>query len=160
MSSRTFAGLQSTPADPVRLLLGRVAQLWAARDARTALDAVPGRAAITNPEVHRIAMALDAARRWDADLASAWHDRMRMRLARYQRLARWLARDRALGTGWTAREAAILLWTATSIATCDQLVVDMKLSVAADTPDARVDAAVDPAGADASVDSGPPRRRR
>ena len=78
-------------------------------------------------------MALDAARRWDSDFDAAWQDRMRKRLARYQRLARWLAKEKVLGAGWTAREAAIFLWTATSLATYDQLVFEMRLSVSAYT---------------------------
>jgi len=111
----------------------RVERLWKAQDALTALDAVPALAAATNREVHRIGMALDAARRWDSDFDAAWQDRMRRRLARYQRLARWLAKEKALGEGWNPREAAIFLWTATSLATYDQLVIEMRLSVAAYT---------------------------
>jgi AcrR family transcriptional regulator len=111
----------------------RVDRLWQAPDALTALDAVPELAAATNPEVHRIGMALDAARRWDPDFDAAWQDRMRRRLARYQRLARWLAKEKTLGEGWKTRDAAIFLWTATSLATYDQLVVEMHLSLSAYT---------------------------
>jgi hypothetical protein len=74
-------------------------------------------------------MVLDAARRWDSDFDAAWQDRMTKRLARYQRLARWLAKERVLGEGWTVRDAAAFLWMATSLATYDQLVVGMRMSV-------------------------------
>src|SRR5262245_23954575 len=111
----------------------RVERLWAAPDALTALDGVAELAAVTNSEVHRIGTALDAARRWDSDFDAAWQDRMRRRLARYQRLVRWLAKEKALGAGWTTREAAMFLWMATSLATYDQLVIEMRLSLPAYT---------------------------
>jgi hypothetical protein len=111
----------------------RVERLWTAPDALTALDGVAELAAVTNAEVHRIGVALDSARRWDADFDAAWQDRMRRRLARYRRLAQWLAKEKALGARWTTREAAIFLWTATSLATFDQLVVGMRMSVPAYT---------------------------
>jgi AcrR family transcriptional regulator len=106
----------------------RVERLWQAESSLRALDEVADLAAHTNAEVHRIGMALDAARRWDPDFDAAWQDRMRRRHARYRRLARWLLDEGALGKGWTAREAAWFIWMVTSLAVFDLLVTDMRLS--------------------------------
>lgn len=101
-----------------------VERLWAEPDALAALDAVADLAARTNPEVHRIGIALDAARRWDDAFEPAWQDRMSLRLRRYRRLAKWLQQDGSLGPGWTIADATSLMWSLTSIETYDQLVVE------------------------------------
>lgn len=106
-----------------------VDQLWALPDALTALEAVADLAAQTNAEVHRIALALDAARRWDRAFEEAWQDRTRHRLDRYRRLARWLKRDGSLGAGWSVEDATSLLWSLTSVQTYEQLVVERGLSI-------------------------------
>ena len=106
-----------------------VDKLWTLPDALSALELVADLAARTNPEVHRVALALDAARRWDPAFESAWQDRTTHRLDRYQRLARWLKRDGALGAGWTIEQATSLLWSLTSVQTYDQLVVERGLSI-------------------------------
>ena len=107
----------------------RVEALWALPDATTALAAVADLAAATNPEVHRIAMVLDAARRWDPAFEQAWQDRTGHRLDRYRRLARWLHDDGVLGPGWTVEQATTLIWSLTSVQVYDQLVAERGLSV-------------------------------
>lgn len=106
-----------------------VDKLWTLPDALTALEEVAGLAAATNPEVHRIALALDAARRWDTAFEHAWQDRTTHRLHRYRRIAEWLERDGSLGAGWSIEHATSLLWSLTSVQTYDQLVVDRGLSL-------------------------------
>ncbi len=107
----------------------QVDRLWRLPDALTALEAAADLAATTNPEVHRIALALDAARRWDPAFEPAWQDRTTHRLGRYRRLARWLERDGLLGTGWRIDHATDFIWSLTSVQTYDQLVVERGLSV-------------------------------
>jgi AcrR family transcriptional regulator len=114
--------------DSSRDVYERVETIWSAADALNALQVAVQVAAHTNAEVCRIGLALDAARRWDSDFDAAWRNRMGRRLARYRRLARWLHRDGILGAGWTIREAAVFLWTSTSIATFDLIVHDMGLT--------------------------------
>jgi AcrR family transcriptional regulator len=106
-----------------------VDRLWTLPDALSALDGVADLAARTNPEVHRIGLALDAARRWDAAFQPAWQDRTTHRLGRYRRLARWLRRDGALGAGWGIEQATSFLWSLTSVGTYDGLVVERGLSI-------------------------------
>jgi AcrR family transcriptional regulator len=113
--------------DADRDVAERVERLWEEPSALAALESVGQLAAWTNPEVHRIAMALDAARRWDSAFEAAWQDRMSRRLARYRRLTGWLKRDKALGSGWTASDAASLIWSLTSIQTYEQLVVERRM---------------------------------
>ncbi len=107
----------------------QVDRLWILPDALTALEAAADLAAATNPEVHRIALALDAARRWDTAFDPAWQDRTTHRLDRYRRLARWLKRDRLLGAGWRIDHATDFIWSLTSVQTYDQLVVERGLSI-------------------------------
>lgn len=107
----------------------QVDRLWRLPDALTALEAAADLAAATNPEVHRIALAFDAARRWDTAFESAWQDRTTHRLDRYRRLARWLKRDGLLGAGWRIDPATDFIWSLTSVQTYDQLVVERGLSV-------------------------------
>lgn len=106
-----------------------VDNLWTLPDALTALEAVSDLAAATNPEVHRIALALDAARRWDPAFEEAWQDRTMHRLDRYRRLARWLKQDGSLAAGWSIEHAMSFLWSLTSVETYDQLVVERGLSI-------------------------------
>ena len=106
-----------------------VDRLWTMPEALTALEAAADLAAATNPEIHRIALALDAARRWDTAFEPAWQDRTTHRLQRYRRLARWLQRDGRLGAGWSIRHATDFIWTLTSVQTYDQLVVERGLSI-------------------------------
>jgi AcrR family transcriptional regulator len=107
----------------------RVDRLWRLPNALAALDAAADLAAATNPEVHRIALALDAARRWDTAFQPAWQDRTKHRLDRYRRLVRWLERDRSLGAGWHVELATDFIWSLTSVQTYDQLVVERGLSI-------------------------------
>jgi AcrR family transcriptional regulator len=107
----------------------QIDRLWRLPDALTALEAVADLAAATNPEVHRIALALDAARRWDTAFEPAWQDRTTHRLERYRRLARWLKRDGFLGAGWRIEHATDFIWSLTSVQTYDQLVVERGLSI-------------------------------
>ena len=111
----------------------RVDRLWALPDALTALSEVAALAAATNPEVHRIALALDAARRRDTTFEQAWQDRTTQRLRRYRRLAEWLEREGSLGAGWSIELATSFLWSLTSVHTYDELVVERGLSIAAYT---------------------------
>ena len=104
-----------------------VERLWDLPSALAALDAVADLAAATNPEVHAIALALDAARRWDPAFESAWRDRTAHRLERYRRLARWLERDGSLGAGWSVEPATSFVWSLTSVQAYDQLVVERGL---------------------------------
>ena len=106
-----------------------VDRLWTLADSLRALEAVADLAAATNPEVHRIALALDAARRWDAAFEPAWQDRTNHRLERYRRLAEWLKRDGFLGKGWRIGDATDFIWSLTSVETYDQLVVQRRLSI-------------------------------
>lgn len=105
-----------------------VDELWALPDALTALEAVADLATQTNPEVYRIALVLDAARRWDPAFEEAWQDRTRHRLDRYRRLARWLKGDGSLGAGWSVEHATSFLWSLTSVQSYHQLVVERGLS--------------------------------
>jgi len=114
--------------DNSRDVFDRVETIWKSADALSALAVAARVAAHTNAEVCRIGLALDAARRWDPDFEAAWQDRMQMRLARYSRLAKWLQREKSLGPGWSVRQAASFLWTATSISTYELLVHDMGFS--------------------------------
>lgn len=106
-----------------------VDNLWTLPDALTALEAAADLAAATNPEVHRIALALDAARRWDAAFEEAWKDRTSHRVTRYRRLARWLDKDAILGAGWRIEHATDFIWSLTSVQTYDQLVIERGLSI-------------------------------
>ena len=106
-----------------------VQRLWDQPDALSALDAVAELAARTNPEVHRIAMVFDAARRWDEQFEQAWQDRMEIRLRRYRRLVRWLREEKRLVPGLTIAEATSFVWTITSVSTFDQLVIERGLSL-------------------------------
>ena len=106
-----------------------VDRLWTLPDALTALEAAADLAAATNPEVHRIALALDAARRWDTAFEPAWQDRTTHRLERYRRLVRWLKRDGFLGAGWRLEHATDFIWSLSSVQTYDQLVVERGLSI-------------------------------
>lgn len=115
--------------DAARDVNEQVDRLWRLPDGLTALDAVADLAAATNPEVHRIALALDAARRWDPAFESAWQDRTTHRLERYQRLARWLKREGSLGAGWRTGHATDFIWSLTSVHAYDQLVVERGLSI-------------------------------
>lgn len=106
-----------------------VDNLWTLPDALTALEAAADLAAATNPEVHRIALALDAARRWDAAFEEAWKDRTSHRVTRYRRLARWLDKEALLGAGWRIDHATDFIWSVTSVQTYDQLVIERGLSI-------------------------------
>jgi len=103
-------------------------QLVAATTVRR-LKATADLAAATNPEVHRIGLALDAARRWDPAFEQAWQDRTTHRLNRYRRLVQWLERDGALGAGWGIEAATAFVWSLTSIQTYDQLVIQRGLAI-------------------------------
>jgi AcrR family transcriptional regulator len=80
------------------------------------------------PRMFPFARALDAVRRRDADAAAAWEGRMKSRLARAARIARRLAAEKRLAPGVNPREAADVIWSLTSIATWEDLVVRRRWS--------------------------------
>jgi AcrR family transcriptional regulator len=80
-------------------------------------------------EIYGIARALLAERETDEAVAAAWNDRMRVVHDACRDIIERLRRDRTLGPGWTAEEAADLLWTMLSIRNWESLTRECGWSV-------------------------------
>lgn len=76
-----------------------------------ALDEAIGLVASYDPKILDTALALDAARRDDADAAAAWEDRMGRRHAFARRLAIRLKKEHVLRDGWSVDDVTDLIWT-------------------------------------------------
>jgi AcrR family transcriptional regulator len=94
-----------------------------------ALEALVDLRARYTPSIYRLATMVDAARRFDADAEASWQDRMQLRYTHSLAVAQRLGAEGALVPGWTASDAADLIWSLTSIRTYEDLVIDRGWSV-------------------------------
>jgi AcrR family transcriptional regulator len=95
--------------------------------ARTPLDAL--RAAIELqathfPNIHAIAVALEAARHADQAARAAWDDRMAERRRQMQQGVEWLAREKLLDEQWTVEDATDMVFALCSIKVWESLVIE------------------------------------
>ena len=104
--------------------------VWAADDARTALDLWVDACATAIPKILAIANALDAAQRYDADANATWQAPKEGQYAQCLRLATWLRRDGELVDGMSANEAADTIWSLTALWAYEGLVSDRNWSPA------------------------------
>jgi AcrR family transcriptional regulator len=104
--------------------------VWAAADARAALDAWVEACARAIPKILAIANALNTARRFDPDVEATWEAPKEGQYAQCLRLARWLRRENQLIADMTATEAADILWSLTALWSYEGLVHDRRWSVA------------------------------
>jgi AcrR family transcriptional regulator len=104
--------------------------VWAADNARTALDRWVDACAAAIPKILAIANALDAARRYDSDADATWQAPKEGQYAQCLRLATWLRREGALVDGMSANEAADTIWSLTALWAYEGLVHDRNWSPA------------------------------
>jgi AcrR family transcriptional regulator len=101
----------------------RLARIDGAASGAGMLDELVRFSADYTPLMYPFARALDAIRRHDPAAAAAWDARLQSRLARARAIARRLHVDGRLARGVTVAVATDLIWTMTSIATWEDLVV-------------------------------------
>lgn len=110
--------------DEIGGLEGKVAKVLGSPTAVSALEALVDFRARYTPSIYRLAIHVDAARRFDADAEASWQDRMKLRRANSRAIAHRLATEGVLAAGWTEEDAADLIWSMTSIRTYEELVID------------------------------------
>jgi AcrR family transcriptional regulator len=110
--------------DEIGGLQMKIAKVLDNRTAVGALEALVDFRARYAPSIFRLATHVEAARRFDTDAEATWEDRMRYRYAHSRAVAQRLAAEGVLAAGWTAADAADLIWSLTSIRTYEDLVVD------------------------------------
>jgi AcrR family transcriptional regulator len=110
--------------DEIGGLQAKIANVLDSPTALSALEALVDFRARYTPSVYRLAIHVDAARRFDADAEASWQDRMKYRYANSRAIAHRLAAEGVLAAGWTEEDAADLIWSMTSIRTYEELVID------------------------------------
>ena len=110
--------------DEIGGLQAKIAKVLDSPTALSALEALVDFRARYTPSIYRLAIHVDAARRFDADAEASWQDRMKYRYANSRAIAHRLAAEGALAAGWTEEDAADLIWSMTSIRTYEELVID------------------------------------
>lgn len=83
------------------------------------------------PRIHAVARTIDRLRHMDEELAAVWREREQARLDRCMTVIRRLVEEGQLADGWTAKAAAQLMWSATSLRAWEELVGDQGWSTAA-----------------------------
>jgi AcrR family transcriptional regulator len=110
--------------DEIGGLQAKIANVLGKPTALSALEALVDFRARYTPSIYRLAIHVDAARRFDADAEASWQDRMKYRYANSRTIAHRLATEGVLAAGWTEEVAADLIWSMTSIRTYEELVID------------------------------------
>lgn len=110
--------------DEIGGLQAKIAKVLESPTAVRALEALVDIRARYTPSIYRLATQVDAARRFDADAEASWQDRMKLRYAHSRAVAQRLEAEGVLAAGWTAADAADLIWSLTSIRTYEDLVID------------------------------------
>jgi len=110
-------------SDQKRGLEAEIRKIVEASDGLAALRAMASLQARTNPSIWAVARALDAVRRLDPAAERSWQDRLRHRLQGCRAIVERLRREGLLRPGLGAAAAADLLWTATSLRTWEDLVL-------------------------------------
>ena len=110
--------------DEIGGLQAKIANILDSPTALRALEALVDFRARYTPSIYRLAIHVDAARRFDADAEASWQDRMKYRYANSRAIAHRLATEGVLAAGWTEADAADLIWSMTSIRTYEELVID------------------------------------
>jgi AcrR family transcriptional regulator len=110
--------------DEIGGLQAKIAKVLGSPTAVSALEALVDFRASYTPSIYRLAIHVDAARRFDADAEATWQDRMQYRYANSRAIADRLATEGVLAAGWTEENAADLIWSMTSIRTYEELVID------------------------------------
>jgi len=109
---------------------GRLQQLMAPSlqlsDPRKALLGAVAAAATYNADVAAVSLALKEARRTDGTAATAWQDRMTVRLEGIRSVVRPVAESGGLRTGWTVNQATDMISALISPTMYEDLVVDRK----------------------------------
>jgi AcrR family transcriptional regulator len=128
----------SSKADLLRALHERINEqdveppfraVWSADTVEQALDAWVAASAEAIPKFIVIASALNAARRFDADVEATWEAPKHSHYDDCKRLARRLGSERRLAKGVTVADAADILWNLTGIWSYESLVQDRGWSV-------------------------------
>lgn len=110
--------------DRAQRLSDGLAQVCSAKSGVEALERAIDQTADYEPQIHRLAMVLAAARRTDPAAEDAWQNRMGERRRIFRRIAEWIQSDRMLAPGWNVGAAADLMWAVTAPSTYDDLVID------------------------------------
>jgi AcrR family transcriptional regulator len=110
--------------DEIGGLQAKIANVLDSPTALSALEALVDFRARYTPSIYRLAIHVDAARRFDADAEASWQDRMKYRYANSRAIAHRLAAEGVLAARWTEEDAADLIWSMTSIRTYEELVID------------------------------------
>ena len=110
--------------DEIGGLQAKIADVLSTPTAVSALEALVDFRARYTPSIYRLAIHVDAARRFDADAEASWQDRMKLRYAHSRAIAHRLGTEGLLAAGWTEGAAADLIWSMTSIRTYEELVID------------------------------------
>jgi AcrR family transcriptional regulator len=76
------------------------------------------------PEIYGLARALLALRETDEAAAAAWNDRMQALHNGCLQIIQNVEREGALASGWTAAQAADVLWAMLSLDTWERLTID------------------------------------
>jgi AcrR family transcriptional regulator len=117
-------------ADELGGLQSQIANVLDRPTAVSALEALVDLRARYTPTIYRLATHVDAARRFDADAAAMWKERMKLRYDHSRAVAHRLAVEGVLAPEWTEANAADLIWSMTSIRTYEDLVIDRGWSAA------------------------------
>lgn len=116
--------------DGKRGIVKEQARIRAAENGAAALLAVVDRQARLGPAYKPLADAFEQLRRQDPDAEKAWQDRQSDRLEGCRVVAARIEADGKLRDGVTVSAAADLIWSTTSSATWDDLVVERGWSAA------------------------------
>lgn len=103
-------------------------RVWAAPDARSALDEWARHLARYHTRLLAVSRAVERVRRVDADAARHHQRVVRAQMANCRRLARWLDDEETLAAPWTVETATDMLWALISNDMIEGLVVDRRWS--------------------------------
>jgi len=105
-------------------LAGRIAWTREAANPVEVLERMVEGASTYAPKIHKLALALEAARRTDPAVRAAWDDRMKHRRNGFRAVVRALATAGLLDEAWTVDTATDFVWTLLSVQTFDNLAAE------------------------------------
>jgi len=102
-----------------------LAEVQAARDGASLLEAAMRLNTTFWAQVLPVAQVLESAQHYDQALGAAWRDRMRFRQATFRAMIETLAQRGELAQGWTVDDAASTLYAIAHFDTWRELVVEL-----------------------------------
>jgi AcrR family transcriptional regulator len=110
--------------DEVHDLRSHIDEILACPDPVEVLERMLKLTVTFEPKIHGVALALTRLAASDPDAAAALEDRMQLRRGGFVEILGAIEKQGRLGTGWTVRQIADVLWEASAPSSYEHLVVE------------------------------------